>query len=70
MTYKPCAIIRGINDEHWERIKQIVVEVHDQGAREHEVMRDILASKGYNTVLDIEDGLDNSAIYGLTARRK
>jgi len=64
------AIIRGINDEHWERIKQIVVEVHDQGAREHEVMRDILASKGYNTVLDIEDGLDNSAIYGLTARRK
>jgi FkbM family methyltransferase len=64
------AIIRGVNDEHWERIKQVVVEVHDQGAREHEVMRDMLACKGYNTVLSIEDGFENSAIYGLTARRK
>ena len=63
------AIIRGINDKHWGRIKQIVVEVHDQGAREHEVMRDTLAEKGYHTVLSIESGLDNSAIYGLTARR-
>ncbi len=64
------AIIRGIRDEHWERIKQIVVEVHDQGAREHEMMRNMLTSKGYETVLSIEDGLENSAIYGLTARRK
>ena len=63
------AIIRGIDDKHWERIRQIVVEVHDQGGREHETMRDQLARRGYETVLDIEDGLENSAIYSLTARR-
>ncbi len=64
------AIIKGIDDEHWERIQQIVVEVHDQGAREHETMRKLFVSKGYETVLDVEEGLENSSIYSLTARRK
>ncbi|MDE3177946.1 MAG: FkbM family methyltransferase [Pseudomonadota bacterium] len=64
------AIIGGIGDRHWERIRQIVVEVHDQGAREHEAMRDALARRGFETTLDVEEGLENSAIYALTARRK
>ena len=64
------AILRGIKDEHWARINQIVVEVHDQGAGEHEAMREMLAHKGYQTVLAVEQDLQNSAIYQLTARRQ
>ena len=62
-------VITGIREEHWGRIFQLVAEVHDSGAREHEAMRDLLASKGFATTLSVERGLENSAIYALSARR-
>lgn len=63
------AVVRGIREDHWERIVQVVAEVHDSGAREPEAMRDLLASKGFEARLSVEKGLENSAIYTLSARR-
>jgi len=63
------AILRGIEDAHWPRIDQVVAEVHDQGEAEHEAMRDLLISKGFETVMTVEEGLENSGIYAISARR-
>lgn len=63
------AVLAGIRDEHWPLIDQLVVEVHDQGAREHEAMRDMLLAKGYQVQLRTELNLENSGIFQAIARR-
>jgi hypothetical protein len=62
-------VLAGIREEHWGLIDQLVVEVHDQGAREHELMRDRLKNKGYQVELLAESGLKNSGIFEIIARR-
>lgn len=47
-------VLRGIDDEHWPRIRQIVIEVHDVDGRVGKV-RELLASKGYDVVVDRQD---------------
>ncbi len=62
-------VLAGIKEEHWPLIQQLVVEVHDQGAREHETMRDMLKGRGYQVELLAESGLKNSGIFEIIARR-
>jgi FkbM family methyltransferase len=62
-------ILAGIDAPHWGRIDQLVVEVHDQGAREHETMAAKLRELGYRTELFVEPTLKNSEIYVLVAKR-
>ena len=62
-------VLAGIAEADWPRIDQLVIEVHDQGAREHETMRDMLSDRGYGVSLFAEPGLSNSGIYVLVARR-
>jgi FkbM family methyltransferase len=62
-------ILEGIDDEHWTRIDQLVVEVHDQGAREHERMAEKMRAHGYRTNMFVEPTLKNSGIYVLVAKR-
>jgi FkbM family methyltransferase len=62
-------VLAGIREEHWPLIDQLVVEVHDQGAREHETMRDMLETKGYHVKLMTESNLKNSGIFEIIARR-
>jgi polyketide synthase PksN len=63
------AIIAGIADSDWPKIDQIVVEVHDQGNREHEVMAEMLKGRGYGVGLFTEPTLKNSDIYVVVAKR-
>ncbi|MDR3713479.1 MAG: FkbM family methyltransferase [Puia sp.] len=62
-------VLAGIEDADWPRIDQLVIEVHDQGAREHETMRDMLRGRGYAVSLFAEPGLKNSGIYVVVARK-
>lgn len=63
------AILAGIAEADWPRIDQLVVEVHDQGAREHEAMAGMLSRRGYGTALFSEPTLKNSDIYVVVAKR-
>jgi FkbM family methyltransferase len=62
-------ILQGIDDKHWAMIDQFVVEVHDQGNREHELMAEKLRGHGYRTNIFVEPALKNSGIYVLVAKR-
>jgi FkbM family methyltransferase len=62
-------ILAGIDAANWSRIDPLVVEVHDQGAREHEAMAAKLNALGYRTELFVEPTLKNSGIYVLVAKR-
>ena len=63
------AILAGIDKADWAKIDQLVIEVHDQGHREHEVMAAMLKGHGYKTGIFTEPNLKNSDIYVVVARR-
>ena len=62
-------ILAGIDELDWARFDQFVVEIHDQGHREHEAMAEKLRRHGYITELYVEPTLKNSDIYVLVAKR-
>jgi FkbM family methyltransferase len=48
------AVIAGIDDRTWGRIRQLVIEVHDVNGR-RDRLRTILEGRGYRTTSDTED---------------
>lgn len=48
------AVLNGIEDADWPRLRQLVIEVHDVGGRVARV-RDMLERKGYRVVVEQED---------------
>ena len=61
-------LLGGIRDEHWQRIKQIVVEVHDiEGRRDR--MAAQLSSRGYTVSIAQDAVFAGSDMYYLYARR-
>ncbi|WP_422506467.1 FkbM family methyltransferase [Stenotrophomonas sp. GZD-301] len=63
------AILRGIRAEHWSRIRQLMLEVHDQeGTRTAEIIG-FLESMGYTVVLREEEKLRQSGLVALSATR-
>ncbi|MBB3815156.1 FkbH-like protein/FkbM family methyltransferase [Xanthomonas arboricola] len=63
------AILRGIRTEHWPRIRQLMLEVHDQdGVRTARIVR-FLESMGYTVVLREEEKLRQSGLVALSATR-
>jgi FkbM family methyltransferase len=51
-------VLRGIRDEHWEMIAQMVVEVHDKDASLAEVT-EVLEKRGFSVEAEIERLPDN-----------
>ncbi len=63
------AILRGIRPEHWPRIRQLMLEVHDQeGTRTSQIVR-FLESMGFAVVLREEEKLRQSGLVALSATR-
>lgn len=63
------AVLKGIEDNHWQIIKQIVVEVHDQeGSVIAEVTR-LLRDKAFELIVDEENLLKGSGLYNIYAIR-
>lgn len=62
-------VIGGIEEGDWPKIRQVILEVHDQGAAEHEAMRTLLTNKGFEVVMEKSDDLSASDLYNIYARR-
>jgi FkbH-like protein/FkbM family methyltransferase len=62
-------ILRGIEDEHWDLIAQIVVEVHDsRGVLVEEIMS-LLRAHNFDVVQRQEKGLEHAGLYKVFAVR-
>lgn len=62
-------ILRGIEDQHWPLIDQIVVEVHDRTQRLVKQIEQLLADKGYRCAIEQERLLTNSGLFNVYAVR-
>ncbi|GAA3096579.1 FkbM family methyltransferase [Streptosporangium carneum] len=61
-------VLHGINDELWQRIDQVVMEVHDIDGRVADCVS-LLESKGFNLLVDRNQDLLNTNMYGVYGRR-
>lgn len=61
-------VLAGIRDEHWSRIRQIAIEVHDFGGSVEEVQRQ-LTNQGFQVTSRQDLLLRGTALYNLFARR-
>src|SRR6185503_10566749 len=61
-------VLQGIEPEDWQKIRQVVVEVHDLDGR-LERMQQLLAEQGFVVTVEQEAGLVGTNIYSLYARR-
>jgi FkbM family methyltransferase len=62
-------ILAGIRDEHWGRIRQIVMEIHDPRGTACPQARKLLEARGYICVFEQEKRLSGSGIVNCYARR-
>jgi 31-O-methyltransferase len=61
-------VLRGIDGPDWERIDQIVLEVHDEDGR-CEQIAEMLRAHGFDVVADSEPAMAGTAVQLLYARR-
>ncbi len=62
-------VLLGIADDDWEKIQQIVMEVHDLEGR-LEVVNQLLARHDFNVTVGQDDMYEGSVLYNLYATRK
>jgi len=62
-------ILRGIGDEHWPVIRQMVMEIHDGDGNVTAPIIEILESRGFQTVVEQEAGLTGSGVVNCYALR-
>jgi FkbH-like protein/FkbM family methyltransferase len=60
-------VLEGLRPEHWDRVGQIVTEVHDE--RLLSPLSDLLRSRGFDVSVETADALDRSGFFNLYARR-
>jgi amino acid adenylation domain-containing protein/FkbM family methyltransferase len=61
-------VLRGIDAEDWQKIQQIVLEIHNVDDRLDEI-HSMIESRGFDVVVEQERLLENSDLYMLFARR-
>jgi FkbM family methyltransferase len=62
-------VLRGIANDDWPKIRQIVIEVHDLDGRLNEIS-ELLDRNGYAVAIEQDDHYENSILYNLFARRR
>ena len=62
-------VLLGIADEDWEKIQQIVIEVHDIDGR-LEIVNQLLAQHDFNVNVMQDDPYEGSVLYNVYARRR
>jgi len=62
-------VLRGIADEHWPMIRQVVVEVHDREGPVLAEVQSILSSRGFNVEVEEETLLHGSGLFNVFAVR-
>lgn len=61
-------VLRGIATDDWQKIRQIIIEVHDLDGRLNEITG-MLQRNGYAVAIEQDDHYENSILYNLFARR-
>jgi amino acid adenylation domain-containing protein/non-ribosomal peptide synthase protein (TIGR01720 family)/FkbM family methyltransferase len=61
-------VLAGIEDADWQKIRQIVVEVHDIENRLEQISR-MLESQGYSLIVEQEEWLKDTGLYNIFAVR-
>jgi FkbM family methyltransferase len=61
-------VLRGIDDEHWPLIGQVVMEVHDLDGRLDAVRR-LLEARGFGVAVEQDEAVEGSILYNLFAVR-
>ncbi len=62
-------VLNGIEDRHWERIRQVVLEVHGQ-ADQRDLVTALLADRGFHVVVDQQEHLlRGTTLSAVVARR-
>lgn len=64
------AILRGIEEEHWPLIDQIVMEVHDRSRAAVQSIEDQLAHRGFRCAVVEEKLLEDSGLFNIYATRR
>ncbi|HVG43730.1 MAG TPA: FkbM family methyltransferase, partial [Longimicrobium sp.] len=59
-------VLAGIEEEHWERISQVVAEAHEQ---DRERVTELLARHGFTVASEQEHGLEGTGLHTLYAVR-
>ncbi len=62
-------VLRGIADEHWPMIRQVVVEVHDREGPVLAEVQSILESRGFEVAVEEETLLHGSGLFNVFAIR-
>lgn len=62
-------VLQGIREEDWPRIRQLVMEVHDQEGPVIDAVTQILRDKGFELAIEEETYLHNSGLYNIFATR-
>ena len=62
-------ILAGIDDAHWPRIAQIVIEIHDRSQEAVKRVERLLTEKGYRCAVELERPLEDSGLFNLYATR-
>ncbi|MBN3924782.1 non-ribosomal peptide synthetase, partial [Nostoc sp. NMS4] len=61
-------VLFGIQQKDWQKIQQIVVEVHNINSRLEEIA-DLLKEHGYDLTIEQDAVLENTGLYNIYARR-
>lgn len=62
-------VLRGVDEEDWGRIRQIVIEVHDIGGR-LETVSALLAGRGFGLAVEQDEMYEGSPMYNVYAVRR
>ncbi|MGH8745061.1 MAG: FkbM family methyltransferase, partial [Burkholderiales bacterium] len=62
-------IIKGIGDDDWPKIAQLVVEIHDPSYESVRRIRTLLGAKGFRCEVEHEQMLEHSGLFNLYAIR-
>lgn len=61
-------VLRGIEEDDWSKIRQIILEVHDRHGR-LETIKSLLARHDFHVVVDQDRLLENTELYNLYATK-
>ena len=62
-------VLRGIRDEHWARVQQVVIEVHDTEGPVIKEVSETLQKHGFDISIEEEDLLKESGLYNVYGRK-
>ena len=62
-------IINGIIDDDWEKIKQVVIEVHDFSTDTRSFIENKLIDKGFQIVVEQESNFEQTGIYNMYGKK-